>query len=197
VGATPHYRDAPAAKDDGRDTYKDKDGTLHRVARTRYAYVGRHRTMAEAAFARLIDEPEFKGDAMRLALLLMLEAERNTMIIKMTRAAMAERLGVLPTNVSRLMKKLIEAGLVIQDGAVRRINPTWAFGADSRAHAEAVKGHYLAGGVGVNDRPKSRLTSKPKSTTTAPKKPRRLTAVPNPPDGDMVPGQMNVYDAGA
>lgn len=161
--------------------------------------------MSEAAFDRLIDTPELRGDTMRLALLLIVTAERSTMIITMTRASMAERLGVQPTNVSRLMSKLTAVGLVVQDGAVRKINPTWAFGADSRAHGDAVTAHYRAGGVGVNESPTAKKATRVAgggAIKTA-SKGRRLRSVPERkaaphPSGDQgVPGQMDVYDAGA
>jgi hypothetical protein len=194
--------------DDGRETFRDRDGALHRVVRTRYAYQGRHRTMSEAAFDRLIDTPELRGDTMRLALLLIVTAERSTMIITMTRADMAQRLGVQPTNVSRLMSKLTAVGLVVTEGAVRKINPTWAFGADSRAHGDAVTTHYRNGGVGVTETPpqvkapKRASTTATRTTATGTKR-RNLRAVPeratasHPSADPQVPGQMDVYDAGA
>jgi Crp-like helix-turn-helix domain len=170
--------------------------------------------MSEAAFDRLIDTPELRGDTMRLALLLIVTAERSTMIITMTRADMARRLGVQPTNVSRLMSKLTAVGLVVTEGAVRKINPTWAFGADSRAHGDAVTTHYRNGGVGVNETPPQVKAPKRTSTTatrtkvtggrgaTGTKR-RNLRAVPerdaapHPSTDPQVPGQMDVYDAGA
>lgn len=150
--------------------------------------------MSEAAFDRLIDTPELKGDTMRLALLLIVTAERSTMIITLTRADMAKRLGIAPTNVSRLMTKLAAVGLVVQDGAVRRVNPTWAFGADSKAHGEAVAAHYLNGGVGVDDRGDVVRTVEPQTPRRAPrpkgvKAPTRaLRVVPVPSDPGTAQG---------
>ena len=183
--------------------------------------------MSEAAFDRLIDTPELKGDTMRLALLLIVTAERSTMIIKLTRADMAKRLGIAPTNVSRLMTKLTAVGLVVQDGAVRKVNPTWAFGADSKAHGEAVAAHYLNGGVGVGDERGDvvrSVTKSPRPPRTkghkapsrglhvAPTTPvqgaaqgaqttvkgRRKAKAPATVDVDQViPGQTTIHDAGA